>query len=63
MMLSLTIIFLCILCELFVKKYRCCCLPAIAVDCPALKPMQIAADGRGGRVCALKQYCILKIEE
>jgi hypothetical protein len=33
-------------------KKKCRCLPAIAVDCPALKQMQIAADGRGGRVSA-----------
>jgi len=42
------------------KQVGCCCLPAIAVDCPALKHMQIAADGRGGRV-ALK--IILKIAD
>jgi hypothetical protein len=38
-------------------KEGCCCLPAIAVDCPALKNMQIAADGRGGRV-ALSEKCL-----
>ena len=31
------------------------CLPAIAVDGPALTHTQIAADGRGGRVSTLKK--------
>jgi hypothetical protein len=34
----------------------CCCLPAIAVDGPALKHTQIAADGRGGRVARSNLY-------
>jgi hypothetical protein len=41
--------FLCVLCELCVNN-QCRRLPAIAVDGPALKHTQIAADGRGGRV-------------
>jgi hypothetical protein len=32
-----------------------CCLPAIAIDSPALKHTQMAVDGRGGRVSTFKE--------
>jgi hypothetical protein len=37
------------------NRFGCCRLPAIAVDGPALKHTQIAADGRGGRVALSKK--------